>query len=56
MRRRLVYTDDLMKSIIAECDRRKAWKEGGLQLAWIEKAVNDTQTADVEADDERPDD
>lgn len=41
---RLVDTEDLMVSICKEYDR-KAVRGQGLQLAWIEKAVNDTPTA-----------
>ena len=54
MQRRLVYTDELMKSITAEYNRKRT--NNGLRLAWIEKAVNDTPTAEAQADDERPDD
>jgi hypothetical protein len=44
MERRLVYTDELMNHLQAEYNRKSAGF--GLRLAWIEKAVNDTPTAE----------
>ena len=38
----LVSKKELMVSMTEEYNRKKAWRTGGLQLAWIEKAVNDT--------------
>ena len=40
MRDDIVSRREVMKSIVAEYNRR--YSEGGLRLAWIEKAVNDT--------------
>lgn len=46
---RLVDTDDLMVSICKEYDRKADIGQAGigLRLAWIEKAVNDTPTAEL---------
>lgn len=45
MNDRLVSTDAVMQSICEEYNRRfLAGDRGGLKLAWIEKAVNDTPT------------
>ena len=41
----LVTKDDVIKSMVAEWNRKNAWKEGGLKLAYIEKAVHDTPPA-----------
>lgn len=56
MQKRLVYTDELMAHLTCEYNRRAVGS--GLKLAWIEKAVNDTPTAEgyEEKDNERPDD
>ena len=37
----LTSKDNVIKSVVDEWNRRNAWKEGGLNLAHIEKAVND---------------
>ena len=50
MQRRLIYTDDLMKAITAEYNRRRTGD--GLKLAWIELAVNKTPTAETPDDPE----
>jgi hypothetical protein len=51
---RLIDTDDLMQSICAEYNRRfLAGDRGGLKLAWIEKAVNDTPDAVIAGDKKR---
>lgn len=52
MQRRLIYTDELMNHLVAEYNRKAVGT--GLKLAWIEKAVNDTPTA--EGYEERDDD
>ena len=39
MRNDLVIRSEIMRSLTEEYNRR--YKEGGLKLAWIEKAVND---------------
>lgn len=38
----MVSIKELMASMTEEYNRKKAWQTGGLTLAWIEKAVNDT--------------
>lgn len=43
----LTSKDNVIKSVVAEWNRRNAWKGGGLKLAHIEKAVNDAQTVDA---------
>lgn len=43
----LITRFDAIKSVANEYNRRKAWEEGGLKLAWIEKAINDTPDADA---------
>ena len=43
----LTSKDNVIKSVVDEWNRRNAWKEGGLKLAHIEKAVNDAQTVDA---------
>lgn len=37
----LVSRDAVIKSLANEYNKRNAWREGGLKLAYIEKAVND---------------
>ena len=41
----LTSKDNVIKSVVDEWNRRNAWKEGGLKLAYIEKAVHDTPPA-----------
>lgn len=53
MRRRLVYTDELMRHLVTEYNRKGIG--GGLRLAWIEKAVNDTPTAEGHEDEDEND-
>lgn len=48
MRNDLVIRSEIMRSLTEEYNRR--YKEGGLKLAWIEKAVNDTPNAWINAD------
>ena len=48
----LVTKDDVIKSMVAEWNRENAWKEGGLKLAYIEKAVHDTPPAKGVLDEE----
>lgn len=42
---RLITDVEALDMITAEYNRRKAWKTGGLQLAWIEKALHDVPDA-----------
>lgn len=37
----MVSKKEVMAQITEEYNSRMAWRNGGLQLAWIEKAVND---------------
>lgn len=48
MRDDIVSRSAVMASLVAEYNRR--YSEGGLKLAWIEKAVNDTPNAWINAD------
>lgn len=43
----LTSKDNVIKSVVDEWNRRNAWKEGGLKLAHIEKAVNDAAPVDA---------
>lgn len=52
MRDDLVRRSDVMKSLTAEYNRR--YKEGGLKLAWIEKAVNEAPDLWISAETELP--
>lgn len=45
----LVRRKDVMDSLAKEYNDRRAWKTGGLQLAWIEKAVNEVQAAPAQS-------
>lgn len=45
----LVRRKDVMDSLAKEYNDRRAWKTGGLQLAWIEKAVNDVPAAPAQS-------
>lgn len=44
---RLITDEAAMAALEAEYNRRKAWQTGGLQLAWIEKAISDAKTAAI---------
>ena len=44
---RIITTDAALAAIEAEYDRQKAWQTGGLQLAWIEKALHDASEASL---------
>lgn len=48
MRDDIVSRREIMKSLVTEYNRR--YSEGGLKLAWIEKAVNDTPAQAVPVD------
>ena len=37
---RLITDEAALAALEAEYNRRKAWQTGGLQLAWIEKALS----------------
>jgi len=52
MRNDLVVRSEVMRSLTDEYNRR--YKEGGLKLAWIEKAVNDTPELWISAEDRLP--
>ena len=53
MQRRLIYTDELMRHLTAEYNRRSVGT--GMKLAYIEKAVNDTPTAEGHEDEDQDD-
>lgn len=42
---RLITDEAALSAIETEYNRRKAWQTGGLQLAWIEKALHDAKDA-----------
>lgn len=42
---RLITDEAALAAIEAEYNRRKAWQTGGLQLAFIEKALHDAKDA-----------
>ena len=44
---RLITDEAALAALEAEYNRRKAWQTGGLQLAWIEKALHDAKTAAI---------
>ena len=44
---RLINADAALSYINREYNRRKAWQTGGLQLAWIEKALDDVPDASL---------
>lgn len=44
---RLITDVEALDVLVAEYNQRKAWQTGGLQLAWIEKAVHDVPDAFV---------
>lgn len=52
MRDDLVRRSEVMESLTAEYNRR--YKEGGLKLAWIEKAVNEAPDLWISAETELP--
>ena len=49
MRRDLVYRDEIMDSLVKEYNRKRT--NDGLKLAWIEKAVNDVEPAQIDLPD-----
>lgn len=52
MRDDIVSRQEVMASLVAEYNRR--YNEGGLKLAWIEKAVNEAPSAWIDAEIEIP--
>lgn len=53
MRNDLVIRSEVMRSLTEEYNRR--YKEGGLKLAWIEKAVNEVPGTWIRSADRLPD-
>lgn len=44
---RIITDEAALAALVDEYNRRKAWQTGGLQLAWIEKALDDVPDASL---------